>query len=119
LTNYIPFEALVSSSVSLPFNELDFLIRRFEISYHYASNLFAKARRDEQKEVADNIFAFAPVYDQDLLTDNSPSDYDIAFADTGLRAFDGKGAFAPLPESERETKASFNYLKRKAMKTTK
>jgi CHAT domain-containing protein/tetratricopeptide (TPR) repeat protein len=105
LTNYIPFEALVSSSVSLPFNELDFLIRRFEISYHYASNLFAKARRDEQKEVADNIFAFAPVYDQDLLTDNSPSDYDIAFADTGLRAFDGKGAFAPLPESERETKS--------------
>ena len=87
LTNYIPFEALVASSASLPFTELDFLIRRYEISYHYSSNLFARARREEQKVSTDNIFAFAPVYDQQLDTDNSPSDYDLAFADVRFTCF--------------------------------
>ena len=104
LTNYIPFEALATTAESLPFSKVDFLIRQFEISYHYSSSLFAKARRIKQNNRATNIFAFAPVYDspESTKSERETTSSDITFAADRLRAFDENGTYTPLPESARE-----------------
>ena len=115
LTNYIPFEALASTAESLPFSEVDFLIRRFEISYHYSSSLFAKARRIKQNNEATNIFAFAPVYDlpKSTRTEEDTTISDIAFTADGLRAFDENGTYTPLPESAREVETIVQLFEEK------
>ena len=44
-SNYIPFEVLLKSNKVKRFKKLDYLIKDFEISYHYSATLFAKAKR--------------------------------------------------------------------------
>jgi len=43
MTNYIPFEVLLKSNELKPFNQLDFLIKNHEVSYHYS--LFQNQKR--------------------------------------------------------------------------
>ena len=62
MINYIPFELLLPSDRIRKFKRLDFLIKNFEVSYHYSSTLFAKAKR-KKSNLELGIFAFAPVYD--------------------------------------------------------
>ncbi|MCG8327673.1 MAG: CHAT domain-containing protein [Chitinophagales bacterium] len=118
LTNYIPFGTLVSANSTNTFDQLEYLIKDFEIVYHYSSTLFAKARKNQ---VANNteLFAFAPVYDE---IENNTA---IALETNNLRAFNEDGTFNPLPESEKEVnniahvfeqdgKKSAVYLRQKA-----
>ena len=106
ITNYIPFETLLATNEVKPFKDLDFLIKKHEISYHYSSTLFAKAKR---KEITKNegVFAFAPVYDNGTSTTASSlrNNVDVMSIDSTLRAYTPDGYFAPLPESENETKS--------------
>lgn len=95
-TNYIPFEVLLASKKEERFHDLNYLIRDFEISYHYSSKLLAKARKNKVAN-ARGIYAFAPVY-EDATTKN----YDTAEA-KGDDWTDSP--LSPLPESEEEVKA--------------
>lgn len=99
MTNYIPFEALLSSNAYSNFEDLNYLIKQYTISYHYSSSLFAQARHRAIKASTQGIFAFAPVYDNPLSANPSLSD----FGDTALRAIE-HGQFSPLPESEKEVR---------------
>lgn len=101
--NYIPFEALLASSEIKPFKELAFLIKRYEVSYHYSANQFVQSRRKQQSS-QEGIYVFAPVYDdQETLTSASKKPpIKIAPSHSTLRAFDEDGTYTPLPESEWE-----------------
>lgn len=92
--HYIPFEALISSDENKPLKDLDYLIRDYEVSYHYSTKLFARARKSEVNEQV-SIYAFAPVYDEK----KSPK---LPEAFNNMRSLDIDGKFSPLPESEKE-----------------
>lgn len=117
MTNYIPFETLLSSNEVKPFKDLDFLIKNHEISYHYSSTLFAKAKRKEQS-TNEGIYAFAPVYDdEDGLSFSTDATRSIQI-DSTLRAFDLGGNYTPLPESETEVNSILQLFDKKSKSTT-
>lgn len=113
ITNYIPFEALVFSSERKTFRDLNYLIRKHEVSYHYSASLFAKARAQTQPHTS-GVFTFAPVYEK-----AEHSTGLLASVDRGrrghqkFRAFDEDGFFTPLPESEREVQLIANLFSQK------
>ena len=103
MTNYIPFEVLVSTDEVKPLRELDYLIKKHEVSYHYSAGLFAKVRKTDISETS-GIFAFAPVYDDtEELTALIEKEESEAIA-SNFRAIAENGRYAPLPESEKEVK---------------
>ena len=109
ITNYIPFEVLLSSDTFSPFTALNYLIRQFTISYHYSSSLFAQARRKERDRSTAGIFAFAPVYDK---TSGSDLALGEVLTEESLRAIK-EGHFSPLPESEKEVKTIVQLFEQK------
>lgn len=112
MTNYIPFEALLASNEVKPFTDLKFFIKDHEISYHYSSTLFAKAK-EYSLDNNSGIYAFAPVYDnvESKLVSEEASQ-DNSFNST-LRAFGPDGNLVPLVESETETKSIIKLFKQK------
>lgn len=109
-THVIPFGVLLPTNEIKPFTELDYLIRRYEISYHYSTDLFVTSRRKTSAAHA-GVYAFAPIYDrQDLAA--APDSVRQYRAASALRAFDQDGNYAPLPESERETRSIIGLFNR-------
>ncbi|MEO1516836.1 MAG: CHAT domain-containing tetratricopeptide repeat protein [Bacteroidota bacterium] len=100
IMNYIPFDVLLPSAEVANFDELNYLIRQYELSYHYSASLFARARQKDNTAQS-GLFAFAPVYEQSkhFLADQ-PTDAQYL----SMRAFGDDGYYTPLPESEREVK---------------
>lgn len=113
ITNYIPFETLLASNEIKPFDELNYLIKNHEVSYHYSSTLFVKSR---QKAASNHqgIFAFAPVYDNYGTAVTTLRKNDNLQIDSTLRAYDADGYFSPLPESEREAKSILKLFDKKS-----
>jgi len=101
-THYIPFEVLIPSSEFKRFGQLDYLLKRHQISYHYSARLLEKTRRKERNQ-NNNIFAFAPIYDTSV---SAPSSSD----QNPLKALNENGQFAPLPSSEQETRSILNLF---------
>ena len=101
-THYLPFEVLISSDEWKPFTKLDYLIKSFEISYHYSSTLFVESRITPPFG-HEGIFAFAPVYDDMQQTSLAETQQQQRIS-SNLRAFDESGQYLALPESEREVK---------------
>lgn len=99
ITHYLPFEILLPSNELRTYHDLDYLIKDYEISYHYSANLFASARRAEVA-AQEGILAFAPVYEDDVLAQAEPSGK--SYFNSNLRAYHPNGTFTPLPESEGE-----------------
>ena len=101
MTNFLPFEVLLPSADIRAFHQLDFLVKSYDISYHYSATLLAKARRKhiDQKK---GIFAFAPVYNQQ----NNAASSEVAegtiesLGNSRIGQF--PGILAPLPESQHE-----------------
>lgn len=99
--NYIPFEVLLRSTEVSAFRDLDFMIRDYEISYHYSANLLVQSRK-KSKLAEGGIYVFAPVYDDSKGSALSTQAASIVSKDGPLRAFDEKGQYTPLPASEFE-----------------
>ena len=101
-THYLPFESLLKSKEDKPWNQLDFLIRDYEISYHYSGTLFAKAQAEKQS-FEKSLLAFAPVFgeEENSLTNLRASG--LVMADTTFRSVEGDH-FSPLPYSAKEVK---------------
>lgn len=100
MTNYLPFEVLLKTPRVLAFHELNFLLKSYEISYHYSASLLAKARRKEVKHEK-GIFAFAPVYNEREIAASTTEEQQP----TGTGAARGAhipAVLSPLPESQHE-----------------
>ena len=100
LTNYIPFEVLLAQEEPKAFHELNYLVKNYELSYHYSSSIFAKARQ-QTIDLPPSMYAFAPVYDQGAQL-SVPGPEQGSNKNIALRAFDDSGNLVPLPASERE-----------------
>jgi CHAT domain-containing protein len=63
---YIPFETLIAkkSNNLLDFSDLDYLIRHYDISYHYSGNLWLNSQNlvPEKTKTLDAFIGFAPVF---------------------------------------------------------
>ncbi len=97
MTNYLPFEVLLKTPSLQAFHQLDFLIKSYEISYHYSASLLAKARKKQIKQKK-GIFAFAPVYGKSESVANQAEGNAMGVA----RAGGFLEELAPLPESQHE-----------------
>ena len=59
---YLPFEVLLASNEIKPFEELDFLIKDFDISYQYSATIYHQLK--QKTAIKDKSFlAFAPVFE--------------------------------------------------------
>jgi len=113
----IPYEALLThkpgKEARTDFMQLDYLINRFEISYHYSATLYLNSVSTVEKLLAeswqkDNLFiGFAPVFSDEanngyILSNNLPT-IDLAYAESDIRSIslDGK-RFNELQYSEKE-----------------
>lgn len=99
-TNYIPFEALVTSGEIKPFTELNFLIKKYEVVYQYAATLWARARQKNSNYDGD-LLAFAPVF-ENTKTAGQGTRGPASSLDTVLRSVDQNGNFTILKYSKEE-----------------
>ncbi len=61
--HYIPFEALISENKpGVELSQMDYLIRRFAISYHYSAALFLETRQAAGTNPPLDFLGFAPVF---------------------------------------------------------
>jgi len=125
----IPYEALLSQKpgkeAQTDFTKLDYLLNRFEISYHYSATLYLNSLNKADKLLAeswrkDNLFiGFAPVFSDEanngyILASNIPT-FDLAYADeSDVRSItlDGK-RFKELQYSEKEVENIIKMYEKK------
>ena len=61
--HYVPFEALISENKpGVELSQMDYLIRRFAISYHYSAALFLETRQAAGTNPPLDFLGFAPVF---------------------------------------------------------
>ncbi|MDZ7333466.1 MAG: CHAT domain-containing protein [candidate division KSB1 bacterium] len=109
----IPFETLLASEPEskVDLTRFDYLIKRFEISYHYSATLYLntpkEASEEQERFLAGAFIGFAPVFNKDkrngyILASNLPA---LTLAEAGSDArtihLDEK-RIHELPHSERE-----------------
>uniref|UniRef100_A0A832G8E9 CHAT domain-containing protein n=1 Tax=Ignavibacterium album TaxID=591197 RepID=A0A832G8E9_9BACT len=105
----LPFEALFTKSQSVnakDFTNLNYLIRDFDISYHYSASFFVNSMERDKKTPSKNFIGFAPVFPKDNslgYTITSKPNSLLAINEEVLRSVsvDGK-AFDELKYSEWE-----------------
>jgi CHAT domain-containing protein/Tfp pilus assembly protein PilF len=126
--NKISFEILVKPDLSLKsaskWQELPYLIKQHNISYHYSANLLLEdwQKNKTQPVKSSGFVAFAPVFDDSAtgkivsnenVVEKSYLTY-VSREDTVSRAFTKDGKFiSPLPGTEREVKAIFELFNQK------
>ena len=98
-TGQIPFEILVQNDDKKPFQELDFLIKDFEISYYNSSTFYEKVRA--RKSIQNGSFlGFAPVFKEGVSIPKSERLSRI-FMNRFYKEIRGK-SFVSLPGTQRE-----------------
>jgi CHAT domain-containing protein/Tfp pilus assembly protein PilF len=123
--NKIPFELLIKPNPTLKnvkkWQELPYLIKAHNISYHYAVRLLLDdwQKNKTQPVKSSGFVAFAPVFNdsatgQIVSNENTIEQSYLAYAsrgDTVSRAFMNDGKFiTPLPGTEREVKAIYELF---------
>jgi len=89
---YVPFEALIANKSGADdrsdFTNLDYLLKRFDISYHYSATLYYKTKNKVPNQLfTETLMAVAPVFNEN--------------SDNGFILASNVWAFANLPESEK------------------
>jgi CHAT domain-containing protein len=105
---HLPFELLLASDELKPYHELDFLIKKYEINYHYSATAFLKLQ--EKATVQDNsLLAFAPIFTkgEELTEANRSLDF---LVDSLYRSIDNF-EFTALPNTRNEVKAISKLVK--------
>jgi CHAT domain-containing protein len=90
-TQSLPFDILLSNDKKAPFEQINFLIRDFDISYHYSAQLYTRQQKAVERV---NVFTFAPVFSKispEMRGSSRTNDND-------------DGSFQSLPYSEQEVK---------------
>ena len=106
--NYLPFEALVQNNKYQSFQNLDYLIKDFEISYHYSATLYLKSLQKKQELNNLNLLAFAPVFDNPTRS-TIPADQQRHFQDSSY-SFLRDNRYQPLLWSEKEVLAIYDIF---------
>ncbi|RMG87305.1 MAG: CHAT domain-containing protein [Bacteroidetes bacterium] len=107
---YLPFETLIKTAKEGNFSELDFLIRHFEVSYHYSATArHALASKPRIKDYS--LLAFAPVFSMEVSGNND--DPLMAFSPESAVKSRERAQFSPLPETEKEVKGIESILQKK------
>jgi len=124
---YLPFEALFAgnnnSNGTVNFTALDYLIRTYQISYHYSATLFLEQQRYSPafRQPASSFIGFAPVFADDnsvidaLLAD--VSGYMESLFNYRSITVDGRH-FNELKESEEEVKDIAGMFRSRNMETS-
>lgn len=126
----IPFETFFTKEADdKNWNELPYLIKKFNISYSYSANLFYKTFPKEpshkiEKSNLNDWLAFAPVFDDSntagltLRTRELLRQFDTQINDSiGIRgSFADRGYITPLPGSESEVQSIFKEFDEKGKK---
>ncbi len=77
---YVPFEALLTGAAPpapIDFAKLPYLIRAFEISYHYSANLWHEAATPSVRDTVPahaSFVGFAPVFSDSVIASNTSAD---------------------------------------------
>ena len=96
----LPFELLLTTPEEKPFNELDFLIKEYEIEYQYSATLHQKIQqRPAPKDYS--LLTFAPVFENGKGTGTTDRSVDL-FKDEFYHTSIKNDRFVPLPNSLRE-----------------
>jgi CHAT domain-containing protein/tetratricopeptide (TPR) repeat protein len=103
ITHLLPFEVLIPQNLNKPFQEMDFLVKHFEISYHYSATLWASSPKSKPQFKQD-LLAFAPVFDGKNESNPVFNGTASTTRDTALRAFTADGNWTALPWTEKEVK---------------
>ena len=123
--NYLPFEALVTKPLletdAVDFARLPYLIRDFEISYHFSATLLTERRPGEPDESRHGFVGLAPVFSERAAYAEG-SQTAIPFSDTTQPeifaavkrsiSVDGK-QYSALPHSEAELKEVLRLFEQK------
>ncbi len=107
---HLPFELLLASNEKKPYHELDFLIKKHEINYHYSATAFQKLK--EKKTVKNNsLLAFAPVFKKGEELNEATRGLDF-MVDSLYRSIENF-EFIALPNTKKEVKAIAKLIKSK------
>lgn len=118
----LPFEVLLATNDKKPYHDLDFLIKKYAINYHYSATAYLQLQAKPTPQNG-SILAFAPVFERGGKLSSATRSLDF-MNDSLYRSFDND-RFAALPNTQKEVNAIatlFNnktttmLLKRKATK---
>lgn len=128
--HYLPFETLISRppETAIPaFHQLDYLLNKFQIQYHYSATLYHQSLKQGMENTASlnapskedgiDFMGFAPIYTSDKEATqealrNLASDYSRwATRSDALQ----NGTLAPLPFSEKEVQSIEALFAQKGM----
>ncbi|MFK7948637.1 MAG: CHAT domain-containing protein [Saprospiraceae bacterium] len=108
----IPFEILLATNEQKPFNELDFLIKKYDISYQYSATIYSQLKN--KPAIKDNsLFAFAPVFNEGSVGSTRAIDFLIDSLYRGVE----NNRFLSLPNTKTEVETIAKTLEGKGQTT--
>ena len=126
---YLPFETLckhIPIISGLNFSRADYLIKQYEIIYHYSTTLYSQALNDHYNKISENssFVGYAPVFCKDStngnILPNAVTIIDSSYiADSSMRSVSEKGSsYNELAYSEKEIKSIQTMFDNKGMKAS-
>jgi CHAT domain-containing protein len=111
ILTYLPFETLIrAESTASDFSQLDYLIRRHEVSYHFSGNLWLRQQQKEARSRPISLAGFAPVFssgrkgENDISSSDLPADANKSAVTLRTVTLDGL-EFPELPGTEDELRS--------------
>lgn len=111
---YVPFETLLPTNDKKGFQELDYLIKKYAINYHYSATAYQKLQAKATPK-DNSLLAFAPVFTKNEAVVSRERTAFIT--DSLYRAVNGE-KFQGLPATATEVKSIKKQLKAKGTTTT-
>ncbi len=107
---YVPFETLLASSEVKGYNKLDFLLKKYQINYHYSGTILERLQK-LPKVQNQSILAFAPIFEDGVTMNESTRSLEW-LNDSLFRGIEGNN-FTALPHTEREVNTIKELLQNK------
>jgi CHAT domain-containing protein len=122
ILTFLPFETLISSENNNgDFSQLDYLIRRYVIAYHFSGNLWLRQQQKEVRARMHSLAGFAPVFSaerkaEDIFSSNdSPTAAKESSETSRPLAMNGL-EFPELPGTEAELRSIISLFAEKKIK---
>ena len=100
----IPFEILISKEENKPYSDLDYLIKEYDISYHFSESAFLASKKTQKKQPS--FLGFAPIFESTALAARDFTESTGSYRNTAVQ---------PLPYSRKEInglKEKVSYIKK-------
>lgn len=96
---HLPFELLLKNNEKKPYHDLDFLLKDYEVNYHYSVTAYSKLK--EKPTIQDySLLAFAPVFSKGKELTEATRSLNFMI-DSLYRSIDNNG-FVGLPNTKKE-----------------